>query len=243
MNKSSVLRPLVALSLLLASSAQGSMIEVGLDAGGAIVTPWSSEDFAETLGYTVGANANLEFIFVNAALEARYTELEGNQRFEARASGGALLLKVHELYYRKSDLDGEAMHGMGGAGMGIDLPGSIGSVSASLGAMAMRWERPGQDAQEILGAYAGAIVKLRVWKAHNELKVAYFATRDDWNDGYGESYTEGWKHGVIGSGRAFVKLFKISGVELGPELRGQLAKLPDGTEWMATLGLAGSLAQ
>jgi hypothetical protein len=247
MKKIALLAVYSLLVLLSAPSVRAEMIGIGVNASGAVVTPWNAEDFADAIGYNVGADFNVDLLFLHADLDAQYTGFDGNQRYEARASADVLILQIQELHYRNSESEGKAVRGMAGIGFGFDLPKSLGRISASAGAMAMQWTNPGEAQRDLLGLYAGANLKLRIWKVENELRVAYYRGQEEWRDfipenhpeNYARDYKEGWDSGIIASERAYVQLFKISVLAFGPELRAQIANLPDGTEWMTTLGVSG----
>jgi len=222
------------------SHAARRLFEVGVDlAGGAIGSPLTPEEAApvfSTQGYL-----DFNFLFLHASAETSYVRAGDDDVFEVVADGGIAFAKLHELYYRSGGPNGEMTRIAVGAGGRIGL-GGLGDLTLSAGVMAMDWTRPGGSEQSMTGVYAGTKLFLKIWKFENELRVAYYAAPELQSDlTSGGRLVEGWQQGFVGTERLRFNAFKVSIFEFGPEFRARFAELPDGTEWMATLGFGGRI--
>ncbi len=226
------------------SQAARRLIEVGVDiASGAVGTPLSEEEAAAA--FSVNGSFDFNFLFFHASADAGYTRAGGDDAVEILADGGIAFAKIHELYIREGGPNGDMLRVMGGFGGNFGL-GALGELTLSAGVISMDWTRPGSEEQSLLGLYAGTKVFLKIWKFENELRVAYYAAPQFNPSTSDVAFTdapliEGWNQGVIASERLRFNAFKISIFEFGPELRARFANLPDGTEWMATVGFGGRI--
>jgi hypothetical protein len=248
---------LFALTFTLAAAAPAAhatgepLIEVGVSVGGSVVDPWdASSDVVVAGGFTSTASAQFHFLFIDASADATYVGLPGvgQSAFEVRADGGLFFLKLQEYYYRtgtgaNAALNGEMQRVMAGLGGKVNLPKTLGAITANAGVLAMNWQRPGGSEQEALGLYAGGKIALRIWKFEDELRVAYFWIPEINSDLdsllAGKAAIQGWQTGMIASNTLRFDAFKVAGFKLGPELRAQLEDIPDGLSWTATLGVSG----
>jgi hypothetical protein len=219
------------------------LIEVGVDVGGgAVATPWDAQDAAEA--FSTNGSVDFNFLFLSASADASYTRVGGSDVVEIQADGAVAFAKLHEYYYRSGGPNGEMSRVFAGLGGKLGF-GSLGDLTLSVGAVAMDWTRPGSAEQSLLGAYAGGKLYLHIWKFENELRVAYFAAPQINGDAAsvaaGEPFIQGWTQGMVGSNNLRFEAFKVSMFSFGPELRANVAELPDGFEWKATLGFGGKI--
>ncbi len=249
------------------------MIEVGVTLGGGNdVSPIAT---GSTFAGMVSADARFNFLFLDAQAEFISYGVDGNgfsEDFSVRANGGLFFLKVHDFYMRKDPQNGNHTHTMAGVGSGYDLPSNIGSITASMGAIVMDWERNGRD-KNLVGGYIGGNLYLHIWKFENELRIAYYATpklniegaidgavndavneaTSDLppgvggaaNDALGTTNTSGtelitgWKKGLMLSNTLRFNVISVPLFTLGPQAQFSMMQMPDGTEFVTTLGFGG----
>jgi hypothetical protein len=239
-----ILIAIAFLTLSTPSQAARRTIEIGVDlSGGVVGTPLSTEDWAALGGVT--GSFDLNFLFFRASVDASYQTVDADAFYEIQASGGVAFAKLHELYLRSGGPNGSMSRIAAGAGGTIGL-GSLGDLTLSAGIMSLNWAAPGQAADSLTGAYAGTQLFLKIWKFENELHVAYYAAPQVADDLGQTVLTHGdaiqqWRTGLIASNQLRFNAFKVSVFEFGPELRARVAELPNGTEWMASLGFGGRI--
>jgi len=280
------------------------MIEIGIAAGGANdITPVAS---GSTFAGMVSADARFNLLFMDA--QAEFISFAGpnggfTEDYSLRANGGLFFAKVHEFYMRKNP-NGDHMHAMAGFGSSYDLPGNVGTISASLGAMIMNWER-GDTSKELVGGYGGVNLYMHIWKFENELRIAYYAApkldikgavnglvdktvdnvvdnavsdatgnlptggnvnlpnggsvttpgsvtdaisggNTSSNDGSstagntnGAALITGWSKGLMLSNTLRFNMISIPMFRLGPQVQFSMMQMPDGTEFVTTVGFGG----
>ena len=224
-----------------AAWAGSKMIEIGGDISYWTENRYYSEDVREQ-GYSFGAHAGVAIPFFHVAADARYARSGSDDIFQVRASGQALLLQVHELFYREDPVSGDQRRAL--VGLGTTQSAGPLKISASVGGAALLWTRPLEEESKLYAGYAGISVLMHVWKVDGELRAAYVAspsfTPDFKYEGFDslDALVDHWTTATLASGRV-ATYFNVAGFELGPELRAEFEKLPDGTEWFATAGVAG----
>ncbi|MGK5086047.1 hypothetical protein WDW86_00680, partial [Bdellovibrionota bacterium FG-2] len=228
------------------------MIEINASVDSRFDSPYTTgNDWAVIPSYSATVGGKFNYWKIDA--EAELTAQEGDGlNFEFRGSAGLLFLKLHEIYVRTGGAQGEEKRAMLGLGGSVDLPASLGKLTASVGAMGILWQRPKGAAgasgveQQMLGLYAGATLFMHIWRFENELRVAYYASpRIDLSLGSMSSGTQDisgvWsKNGLIASDRLYFRAIKLPFMSFGPDLRAAVEQLPDGTEWVVTAGIGGT---
>jgi len=236
--------PVIVFAQATPTYAARRTIEIGVDlSSGAVGTPLSSDELAAMAG--VNGSFDLSFLFFRASVDASYQTVGAQSVYEIQASGGIAFAKLHELYVRSGGPNGSMSRVAAGAGGTFGL-GSLGDLTLSAGIISLNWAAPGQEEDSLTGFYAGTQVFLKIWKFENELHVAYYAAPQLTEDLSqvvlnNADAIQQWRSGLIASNQLRFNAFKVSIFEFGPELRARVAELPNGTEWMATLGFGGRI--
>jgi len=167
------------------------------DDKGKIQPPTQNPNFSE-FDATLGIQLNVDVpIFVR--MEGKLDYLPVEEVLEASLSGDAFLsiLQVQELFYRKRSgklgIDDvnltseqlnklreqggeEQLHVLAGAGYRFDIGDEDSFFNMALalaaGGAYFDWQRPGQDALNAWGMFAGTRVQMKIWKFKNTLRVA-----------------------------------------------------------------------
>ncbi|MGK5087129.1 hypothetical protein WDW86_06190 [Bdellovibrionota bacterium FG-2] len=245
--KFSLFALLALVSSVTAFASDDPMIEINASVDTRFDSPYTSgQEWQVIPSYTATVGGKLNLLLVEA--EAEFTaHKEDTTNFEIRGSASVLILKLHEIYIRTGGTQGEEKRAALGLGGTFGLPMNLGKLSASVGAMGVLWQRPEGADQKMFGFYAGGTLYMHVWRFQNELRVAYYATPSFNFDpeqaltSGGKSVVSGWANGIIASDKLFFKAISLPLLTLGPELRAEVEQLPDGTEWLVTAGIGGTL--
>ncbi len=245
--KFSLLAILALVSSIPAFASSDPMIEIDASIDTRFDSPYTDgSEWKVVPTYSATIGAKLNFLMIEA--EAEFTaHKEDSVNFEMRGSAGILFLKLHEIYVRTGGERGEQKRATLGLGGTFPLPLNLGKVSASLGALGVLWQRPEGADQKMFAFYAGGTMYMHVWRFQNELRVAYYATPSfNFDAGQalssgGKSVVSGWANGLIASDKLYFQAIKLPLITLGPELRAEVEQLPDGTEWLVTAGVGGTL--
>jgi hypothetical protein len=247
---------------LLSASAhaypEAPMIELGATVGAAapfaLETPhWLGPSapggaWLGNVGFALGADGRLNLSLMDAQGEfiAMGTDWTDPQ-LQVRAAGGILMLRLHELLYRRGPQSGEELRINAGLGWNFALPRSLGNLTATLGAMYLDWRRAyATQSRQEWGGFVGGSLFLRVWRIQNEFRIAVYGIPHPGDLSPTSIATTGtsgivrsWDFGVTASNRLYVEVLKLNVMTLGPDLRAQVEQLPDGTEWMGLVGVSG----
>jgi hypothetical protein len=248
---------LLAFALIpVSANANVPMIEIGISSGAANTSVFDHTAGSVEFRDSLEANFAFRSLLLDANIRASGSFWPGHQEFSVQASGGLVVLRLHDFTFRKSDADGEEMRALAGIGTSsISLPSNIGRVSASLGAAYFNHLLPNStEATQGIGAYAGASVLIQFKRVRNELQVAYYmvVTKADFLgakpvvnqdltgiDDIDVDYSFETAKGLIASNRLYYEAFRFPLFTIGPELIAEFAQLPERTEFRAFLGIRG----
>ncbi|GEM_PF-1564033 len=248
------------LVLLLASLLGGASAfakPVGFDFGLQLGSAATNDEFDDTVaGVYLGGYADLNAWLLKAKGQILAMKYQENDfTYEVSGNGTVLFgIQLHEVMvrsYAPRGTNGHIAAGLGGGGSigGKDLNLAL---SLSAGAIALRWTAiPAENYYDDslitgVGAYVGAVMKVKVYRLKNEMRIAICRTTNfdsigsdtDWGAVAERLYTNP-KKCAVASGEHEFELIKIPFAKIAPELRWRYEDLPreyESPEMVLTVG-------
>ncbi len=222
--------------------------QLTLDASGVLGRRFNPEGFFDPYGapmFQVRTQARLSF--GDGSMLLRLTLPDDVPEWTFRADAKVFFLQLQELYIRDGGPNGRARRILGGLGGHINLLNRSTQLALGAGVASLNWNR-GHGEQDRFGFYAGGSITLRIRKFEGQLWVAYIVTQpNNWDIAQTSPSTsprtikaDVWntlEGSLLARAQASLEAFRLGPTQVRALVGLDLQQFPDGTEFLAHIGV------